>query len=933
MSPKKKKKLLIIDGHALIHRSFHALPTSMVTTKGEIVNAVYGFASFLLKAIKDLKPDMVALAMDKKGPTFRHVSYKEYKATRIKAADELYEQIPRVKELATTLAIPIFEVQGFEADDVIGTLSQEVKNAEKIIVTGDLDTLQLINHDTKIYTMSHGLTDSFIYDDKAVKERFGLGVEQMIDYKALRGDPSDNIPGVRGIGEKTAIELLKKFKTVKNLYKNINDPFIRPRIKELLIEHEKEAFMSYDLATIRLDVPLKFNEEELSFGKFDLDAAVNLFRELEFKSLIPRLLQLKNANASVEQNINRSEDKFSRDKKLFKYKIIDSEKNFQTFIKKLKLQKKFAFDIETSGLDSTQDRLIGLSFAWSEGEAYFIVINQEPLNAKKSQNLFSWNEKTQTNHHPWLDQLQPILENKTIKKIGHNAKFDIEFLCHFGIRPQGLYFDTMIAAYVLNPGLRQYSLDAVSLEKLNFEKISKDDLLGSGKNKQTYGTVELDKLGIYACEDADCTNRLANILEPSLKKEKLEKIFSNIEMPLVECLIDMELTGIELDIAYLKNLEDKIDTEIQSLEKKIYKLAGTTFNIASPKQMQEVLFAKLKLSTFGISKTKTGISTGIDELTKLKKQHPIIELIMEYRELAKLSSTYIKNLPLLVNPLTKRLHTTFNQTVAATGRLSSTEPNLQNIPVKTELGRKIRHAFVAKKGWELVSFDYSQIELRIAAHLSQDKNLIKAFKDKQDIHTATAAAINQVEIQHVTKNMRRAAKAINFGILYGQGPHGLSQSAEIPYEEARDFIDRYFASYAGIKKYIDSTIAAAQKNGYVETLFGRKRYLTDINSQAVMIRKSAERMAINTPIQGTAADMIKLAMIEVHKFLANKYQDKIKLLLQVHDELLFEIDPSVRQEIIPHIKSIMENVLKLNVPILVDIKHGKNWENMETIKL
>ncbi|MCX6792548.1 MAG: DNA polymerase I [Candidatus Falkowbacteria bacterium] len=933
MATKKKKKLLIIDGHALIHRSFHALPTSMTTSKGEIVNAVYGFTSFLLKAIKELKPDMVALTMDKKGPTFRHESYKEYKATRVKAADELYEQIPRVKELATILAIPIFEVAGFEADDLIGTLSKRIKDAEKMIVTGDLDTLQLINKDTRIYTMSHGLTDSFIYDDKAVEERFGLGVDQMIDYKALRGDPSDNIPGVRGIGEKTAVELLQKFKTVTNLYKNINDPWIRPRIKELLVEHKKDALMSYDLATIKQDVPLEFDEADLNFGNFDLEKAVNFFREMEFKSLIPRLLQLKTTNSSKEQNVTRSEDKFDRDTKIFNYEIIDDEKKFKAFLKKLKLQKKFAFDIETSGLDSTNDRLVGLSFAWTAGEAYFVVVNQEPLNGKVTKDLFSWNKQTKTTAHPWLTLLKPILEDETIKKIGHNAKFDIEFLYHFGIRPAGLYFDTMIAAYVLNPGNRQYSLDAVSLEKLEFEKISKDDLLGSGKTKQTYGTVDIKRLGIYACEDADCTNRLAKILEPELKQEKLDKIFSKIEMPLVACLIDMELNGIELDITYLKNLETKVDAEIETLEKKIYQLAGMTFNIASPKQMQEVLFTKLKLSTFGIGKTKTGISTGVDELMKLKKQHPIIEQIMEYRELAKLSSTYIKNLPLLVNPLTKRLHTTFNQTIAATGRLSSTEPNLQNIPVKTELGRLIRHAFVAPKGWELISFDYSQIELRLAAHLSKDPGLVKAFKANQDIHTATAAAINQVDVSKVTKDMRRAAKAVNFGILYGQGPHGLSQTAEIPYEEAKDFIDRYFATYVGIKKYIDHTIVQAQKTGYVETLFGRKRFLPDINAKAVMVRRSAERMAINTPIQGTAADMIKLAMIEVYKFLKTKYQDKIKLLLQVHDELLFEIDPSIIKSAASEIKTIMENVLALDVPVLVDIKHGKNWQNMEEIVL
>jgi DNA polymerase-1 len=928
MPTKKKLKFLIIDGHALIHRSFHALPPSLKTTKGETVNAVYGFTSFLLKAIKDLKPDLIALALDKKGPTFRHIAYKEYKATRVKAPDELYAQVPRVREVAEALAIPIFEIAGCEADDVIGTLTKKFPEVEKIIVTGDMDTLQLVDKDTKIYTMSHGLSDSIIYDEAAVLERYGLTVEQMIDYKALRGDPSDNIPGVRGIGEKTAIELLQEFKTIKNLYKNINKESIKPRIKELLIEYKKDALMSYDLATIRRNIKLDLKKDELKFGNFDLEKAVSLFRELEFKSLIPRLLMLKTTNGSVEHNLARTADKFSRDKKLFNYEIVETDKAFKAFLKKLSLQKKFAFDIETSGFDALTERITGLSFSWKPGEAYFIVVNQEPLN-NISGDLFSWNTKTKSVVNPWLMQLKPILENKQIKKIGHNAKFDIEFLRHFGINTAGLYFDTMIAAYVLNPGSRQYSLDAVSLEELEFEKISKDDLLGTGKTKQTYGSVSLDKLGIYACEDADCTARLERVLSLKLKEAKLENLFSKIEMPLIDCLMDMEMKGIELDINYLKKLDKEIDIDISKLEKEIYSLAGMTFNIASPKQLQEILFTKLKLSTAGIGKTKTGISTGIDELTKLKNRHPIIKKIMEYRELAKLSSTYVKNLPLLINPVTKRLHTTYNQTIAATGRLSSTDPNLQNIPIRTELGRKMRRAFVAKKGWELVSFDYSQIELRVAAHLSKDPGLIKAFKAKEDIHTATAAAINQVSLDKVTKEMRRAAKAINFGLLYGQGPHGLSQTAEIPYEEARDFIDRYFAAYADIKKYIDNTIAGAKKTGYVETLFGRKRFLPDINASNMMVRRGAERMAINTPIQGTAADMIKLAMIEVHEYLVKNNIKDVNLLLQVHDELLFEADPKVITKLIPKIKQIMENVLTLAVPIIVDVKQGLNWEEMK----
>lgn len=930
MPSKKTKKLLIIDGHAIIHRSFHALPTSLATTKGEVVNAVYGFANFLLKAIKDLKPDLIALAMDKKGPTFRHKAYEAYKATRIKAPDELYEQIPRVKELAQVLNIPIFEISGFEADDVIGTLVKKVKNIEKIIVTGDLDTLQLINPNTKIYTMSHGLNDSMIYDSKAVEERFGLSVDQMIDYKALRGDPSDNIPGVKGIGEKGAIELLQNFKTLKNIYQNINSPKIKPRLKELLITHKNEALLSYDLAKIDQNVPLDINPEQLKFGDFNLTKAVEFFKLMEFKSLLPRLLQLKTNSITHEEKALRATDKFSRDKKLFNYEIITTETAFKNFYKKLSTQKKFAFDIETSGFDATTERLIGLSFAWRAGEAWFMVVNQASLNSKTNQDLFSWNKKVNKKLHPWLIKLKPILENKTIKKIGHNAKFDIEFLRHFGIEVQGLWFDTMIAAYVLKPGSRQYSLDNVSLDKLNFEKISKDDLLGTGRTKKDFGTVEIPKLGIYACEDADFTNRLALNLEPEIKQAKLDKLFYNLEMPLVDCLINMELNGINLDTNFLKKLETKLDQKIIELEKKIHKLAGTNFNIASPKQLQDVLFTKLKLSTFGVGRTKTGLSTGADELAKLKHRHPIIGLIMDYRELTKLSSTYIKALPELINPLTKRLHTTFNQTIAATGRLSSTEPNLQNIPIRTELGREIRRAFIAQSGYELISFDYSQIELRLAAHLSQDKNLIKAFKNQQDIHTATAAAINQVELEKVTKQMRRAAKAINFGILYGQGPHGLSQTADIPYEEARDFIDRYFATYTGIKKYIDLTITQAQAKGYVETLLGRKRFLEDINAKNMQIRRAAERMAINTPIQGTAADMIKLAMIKIHNLI--KDESNIKLLLQVHDELLFEAKPNIVKTLAPKIKHIMENVLKLTVPIVVDVKQGKNWEEMTKVK-
>jgi len=935
MSPKKKHKFLIIDGHALIHRSFHAIPLSMKTTLGEPVNAVYGFTSFLLKAIKDLKPDMIALALDKKGSTFRHEAYRDYKATRVKAPDDLYAQIPRIRELANILHIPTFEIQGCEADDVIGTLTAKVKGVDKIIVTGDMDTLQLVDTDTKVYTMSRGLLDSVIYDEAAVRDRYGLNVDQMIEYKALRGDPSDNMPGVRGIGEKTAVELLQEFQTVEKLYKNINSKKISDRIRQLLIDHKDDAVMSRDLATIRRDIDLDIDEKKLVFGGFDRTAALNFFKELEFKSLMPRLMALEYADkeASATQRLDRTTDKYARNRNDLHYEIIDTDKAFNAFLKKLSAQKRFAVDTETSGFDCFTSDLLGLSFSWKATEAYYISVCQPALSGHtKASTLFDYNkEKKPKNIHPWLLKLKPILENKSVKKIGHNIKFDVKILKQFGIEMAGIDFDTMIAAYLINPGHRQYSLDALALSYFQFEKISSEELLGSGRTKIEFPQVPLEKLGLYASEDADITFRLWEKLEKELKKANLEKLFESMEMPLIETLVEMELNGISLDREYFKKLDSEMDKEIIALQKKIWKLSGGEFNVSSPKQLQNILFNKLGISTAGLSRTKTGISTGADELAKLKGRHDIIDLILNYREVTKLSSTYIKSLPELVNPITQRLHTSFNQTIAATGRLSSTDPNLQNIPIRTELGRKIRRGFVAKKGCELASLDYSQIELRIAAHLSQDKNLIAAFKKNQDIHTVTAAAINQIPVDKVTPDLRRKAKAVNFGILYGQGPHGLAQSADIPYEEARAFIDGYFAAYGSVRKFMDDTLAQARSKGYVETIFGRKRYLEEINASNAMVRKSAERMAINAPIQGSNADIIKLAMIEVTKLIDKEYSKTISLLLQVHDELLFEGEPKALASAIPKIKKIMENVTKISVPIIVEAKQGKNWEQMHKI--
>lgn len=933
----KKEKLIIIDGNALIHRSFHALPPTMTTKKGEIVNAVYGFTTVLLKAIKDIKPEYVVLTLDKKGPTFRHEEYKEYKATRVKAPDELYEQIPKVKEVVQSLNIPIYELSGFEADDLIGTIARQVDGqVEKVILTGDMDTLQLINDHTRVYTLSRGLSDSVIYDEEKVQERYGLSVGQMIDYKALRGDPSDNIPGVRGIGEKTATELLKTFGTLENLYESINDPKfkIKERIANLLIEHKEDALMSKRLATIKTDSPIEFDLSRARFGTFNEDDVFKLFSEFEFRSLLPRVKELQDRrqeiNKESEVAVRTEENKFERNLRLFKYELVNDDKKFGKFLEKLRKQKEFAFDTETANFDPVTAQLLGISFCWQEGEAYYLEIRSQDQEIKN--NLFNYNKVEKNIRGDWLIKLKPIFENERIKKYGHNIKFDIEVMASYNIKVSGIAGDSMVASYVLNPGTRQHNLDALAFSEFGFQKISKDDLLGKGKEKTTYGEVAVEKLFNYSCEDADFTWRLIKKLLPEIKKEKLEKLYDKIEVPLILVLTEMEINGIKINTDYLETLRAKTAKKITALQKEIWDLAGSEFNVNSTQQLREVLFEKLNLPTDGITKTKTGLSTGADELEKLKDKHEIIAHILDYRELVKLQSTYIESLPELVNKKTGRVHTSYNQSVTATGRLSSTDPNMQNIPVRTEFGREIRRAFVAEKGYKLLSLDYSQIELRLAAHMSGDKKMIAAFKNDLDIHAATAAEINQVELVDVTKEMRREAKATNFGILYGQGAHGLAQTADIPYWRAKEFIENYFKVYSEIKKYIEKTISFAQENGYVETLFGRRRYLPEINSSVVMVRKGAERMAINTPIQGTAADMIKKAMIETSKFLSGINHQDVRMLLQVHDELLFEVKENKVQEVAKQVKNIMEGVMKLKVPIVAEAKAGDDWGEMEKLE-
>lgn len=907
----KKDKFVIIDGNALLHRAFHAVPP-LTTKDGRLVNAVYGFVTILMRVMKDIKPRYIAATFDLKKPTFRHIEYKDYKATRVKQPDELYEQLKPIKEIVKAFNIPIYEVEGFEADDIIGTISKKLdknKEVDTFIVTGDLDTLQLVDDNTFVYTLKRSLADTVIYDEAAVKERYGgLRPDQLVDYKALRGDPSDNIPGVKGIGEKTAIELLRKFETLDGIYKNYkNAKDISPRIKELLRQYKDDAYLSKHLATIVTTVPLKFKLSDNEFIGVNRDKVIKLFQDLEFKSLLGKVPDL-------EEKLKISHNQSSSDKRAkHHYKLIDNQNKFLSFIKKLEKQRIFAFDTETTGLNPWRSDLVGMSFAWRSGEAYYL---------------------------PWslagdfpLEKLKKIFADEKVVKVGHNLKFDIEVLLHNNWVVAGTLFDTMVAAYLLRPGERQLKLDTLVFAEFGYQMTSIEELIGKkGKAQKTMDELPLEMVADYACEDADYTWRLYKTLSRDLLKAGQYDLFENMEMPLIPVLVEMEKNGVKIDKEYLQKFSDKLAKDIKNLAERIYKLSGCEFNIASPKQLKEVLFTKLDIPTDGLKKTKTGISTAASELEKMRGLHPVIDLISEYRELTKLQSTYIEALPKLINPETGRVHASFNQTVTATGRLSSSDPNLQNIPIRTELGRKIRKAFVAENGKELLSADYSQIELRVAAHLSGDKNMIETFKQQGDIHTATAAFIFDVPVNQVDADMRRKAKEVNFGVLYGMGAFGLAQRTGISRRQAQEFIDKYFSKYSQMYKYREEILKKARQKGYVETLFGRKRFLPDINSGVALVRQAAERAAINMPIQGTSADIMKMAMIEVNKKL-KELKPYPKLILQVHDELVLEVIEKDIHKVAKNLKTAMEKIVKLKVPLVVDLKKGKNWQEMKKLPL
>lgn len=868
------KKLIIIDGNALIHRSFHAIPPTLRTKDGLLVNAVFGFSSFLLKALLEFKPSYVVLTLDMPGKTFRHETFSDYKATRKKAPDDLYQQIPLIKKIAHSLNIRFFELSGFEADDLIGTICKKFntkENIEKIIITGDMDTLQLVNENTKVYTMSRGLSDSVIYDINKVKERYNLKPNQIVDYKALRGDPSDNIPGVKGIGEKTATELLVDFKTLDNLYLNLeknNPKEIKDRTKKLLTEDKKNAYLSQNLATINQDVKIDISLNELKFPNFDINDVIELFKYLNFNSLIKRLDFLEsNVEKKQQSSLNFEDNKYT-------------EINLKEFNKRIKEIKK-------------------------NEEIYLSDIEND--NEKECMYLSSVSLKNiKINIKDNFTDLKYLLENNDYKKISHNLKSILLNLHKKNIELRGISFDTMIANYLFDPSKKNYDLDKLAFSELGYE--NEEDITEDKK-------IEIIK-------------KLHVIYLKKLKDENLYKLFSEIEIPIIEVLANMEINGIFLNPALLDKLATITENKLKNIEEDIYKISGIKFNINSTKQLKEVLFEKLNIDTKGIKKTKTGFSTAEDQLEKLTKIHPIAAKLLKYREYNKLLNTYLKPLPLLINPESKRIHSNFHQTVTATGRLSSSNPNLQNIPNHSEDGSLIREAFVAKKGWKLLNFDYSQIELRISAYFSKDKKMVNAFLEDKDIHKSTAATIYSVPENEVSEEMRQAAKAINFGIIYGQGPHGLSQATNLSYAEAKDFIKKYFEKYPETKKMIDNFIKEASKNHYALTMMNRKRPLPEISSSIPMIKKSAERMAINTPIQGTAADIIKKAMIDVYLKIADK-QDEIKLILQIHDELIFEVKEDKIEKYQNEISALMSKTYDIGIPLKIKISYGDNWSQLK----
>ena len=906
---------------SLAYKAYYAfINRPLQTSSGEPTSAVYGFINQLLKIIEDTKPDYIAVAFDSKEKTFRHERYEAYKSSRAKMPEDMIPQINRIKQVVEAFKIPIFILPGYEADDIVGTAVKKAAklDMESYAITPDKDFVQIVNSHVKLIKPGRTGNELTTIDEEKVKTDYGFEPKQMIDYLALVGDSSDDIPGVAGVGPKTATPLIQQYGSLENIYKNL-DSIEKKGLRKKLEEGKENAFLSKELATIMIDVPLEMDLEKAEFKKPDIKELNKIFTELEFRNLINRVNRIfGNKNEIISEEENKEETTLIFDKNKVKYHLVKTEEGAKNLAALLSKTTEFVFDTETDSLNKMQANLAGVAFSLKPSEAYYVAIN--PLVNDLSFLTVDLTDRLLIDD--FIKIFQPVFENKNIRKICQNGKYDIGVLKRYKINVHNFYFDTMLASYVIDPD-QKHGMDALSQKYLNYKPIPISTLIGNKKDASKIFQVNVNEISNYSCEDADITFRLYKILRDKLKEEELEKIAYDIEFPLVPVLEDMERTGVKLDLEIMAELSRELEKLLNKYTGKIFALAGEEFNINSTKQLQYILFDKLKLKP--VRKTKTGYSTDAKTLEAMRGEHDIIDELLNYRTASKLKSTYTDALPKLINPETKRIHTTFNQTIASTGRLSSIDPNLQNIPIRTEMGKEIRKAFVATNDEYLIlSADYSQIELRIMAHLSDDEALKKAFQNGEDIHRSTAALVFMVKPEDVTADMRRKAKEVNFGILYGIGSFGLKTRLGITQSHAKEIIDTYFNTFKNVKDFMDNSIQKAKANGYAETLLGRRRYLKNINSSNRVVRQFEERVAINMPIQGTAADMIKLAMINIFNEL-NKKKTKTKLVLQVHDELLFDIYKPELDSLKKMIKEKMENALPLNVPILADIGTGKNW--------
>ena len=935
-----QKKLFLLDAYALIFRGYYAfIKNPRINSKGLDTSAILGFMNSLIDVIKRENPDHLAVAFDKNGSDFRNDLYPAYKSHRDETPEAIKIAVPFIHQLLKAMHIPIIEKSGFEADDLIGTLAKQAEKAnyQVFMVTPDKDFAQLVSENIFMYKPSRMGNGIEIWGVDQIKEKFEVDKpEQVIDLLGMMGDSADNFPGLPGVGEKTAKKFIKEYGSLENLLANTHQ--LSGKLRENIEANKELGILSKKLATIITDCPIEFNETDFELSQPDFEKTSALFQELEFRQMAESFMKLfKNRNVQIHNNKltqtpiqkptseNQQFDLFSSPSTEYEFKAdisgyqnITNTPHFyqltntkiarKLLVNYLLEQKSVCFDTETSSLDIFEATLVGIAFSYEKGKGYYVPF---PENQEETYQI--------------LEEFRPFFESESIEKIAHNLKFDLKILMKYGIEIKGPQFDTMLAHYLINPDMR-HNMNLLAETYLQYKPISIEELIGKkGKNQQTMRLIDLDKITEYAVEDADITFQLKQLFEKELAKNNLTKLFNEIEIPLVKVIASMEYEGIKIDIHFLKHLSKKLTDDIHNLEKLIYEQAGETFNLASPKQLGVVLFDNLKLIDKP-KKTKTGqYATGEEILVDLVKKHPIVSNILEWRSLIKLQNTYVDALPNEVHPKTGKIHTTFSQAVAATGRLSSNNPNLQNIPIRTERGREIRKAFIPRNSdYILASADYSQIELRLIADMSKDPTMVQAFKNGEDIHKSTASKVFNVPLEEVTKEQRNHAKTVNFGIIYGVSSFGLSQQTDLSRTESKELIDTYFKTYPTLKSFIDKQIEFARENGYVETLLGRRRYLHNINSQNQVVKAGDERNAVNAPIQGSAADIIKIAMINIYHYLKN-HRFKSKMLLQVHDELVFDIYKEEQEILLPKIKQLMENAFQLNIPLIVDIDTGNDW--------